>query len=81
MTDRLTSPQPGVLRYRDIEVDVRSGTLHRNGQHLTLSDQPLQLLTALLERPGELVTRDELRNRLWLADTYVDFEHGLNDSR
>jgi DNA-binding winged helix-turn-helix (wHTH) protein len=78
MTDRLASPRLGVLRHRDIELDLRSGTLRRNGQTLTLSDQPLQLLTALLERPGELVTRDELRNRLWPADTYVDFEHGLN---
>jgi Tol biopolymer transport system component/DNA-binding winged helix-turn-helix (wHTH) protein len=77
MTDRLGSP-PAVLRVRGIEVDVRTGTLRRDGQRITLSDQPLHLLTALLERPGELVTRDELRHRLWPADTYVDFEHGLN---
>jgi hypothetical protein len=77
MTDRLGSP-PAALRFRDVDVDVRAGTLHRNGQRITLSDQPLHVLTALLERPGELVTRDELRRRLWPADTYVDFEHGLN---
>jgi tetratricopeptide (TPR) repeat protein len=45
---------------------------------ITLQEQPLRLLTVLLERPGELITRDELRQRLWPADTYVDFEHGLN---
>jgi Tol biopolymer transport system component/DNA-binding winged helix-turn-helix (wHTH) protein len=77
MTDRLAST-PFVLRFRDIELDVRAGALHRNGQRITLPDQPLRLLTALLERPGELVTRDELRRKLWPADTYVDFEHGLN---
>jgi DNA-binding winged helix-turn-helix (wHTH) protein len=77
MTDRLVST-PAVLRFGNIEVDVRAGALRRNGQRITLPDQPLHLLTALLERPGELVTRDELRRRLWPADTYVDFEHGLN---
>ena len=45
---------------------------------LNLPDQPLQILTALVERPGEIVTRDELRQRLWPSDTFVDFEHGLN---
>ncbi len=77
MTDRATTT-PDVLRFRDIELDVRSGTLRRNGTTITLAEQPLHLLTALLERPGELVTRDELRQKLWPADTFVDFEHGLN---
>ena len=77
MTDRLVST-PAVVRFGNIELDVRAGALRRNGQRVTLPDQPLHLLTALLERPGELVTRDELRRRLWPADTYVDFEHGLN---
>ena len=66
-----------VVRFGDFELDVRSGEL-RNDTRLTLPDQPLHALTALLERPGELVTRDELRQRLWPSDTFVDFEHGLN---
>jgi DNA-binding winged helix-turn-helix (wHTH) protein/WD40 repeat protein len=77
MTDRLASTAT-VLRARDIEVDVRAGVVRRNGQRISLPDQPLHLLAALLERPGELVTRDELRQKLWPADTFVDFEHGLN---
>jgi DNA-binding response OmpR family regulator len=52
MADRLAST-PAVLRFGDIEVDVRAGALRRNGQRITLPDQPLHLLTALLERPGE----------------------------
>jgi TolB-like protein len=59
-------------------MDPRSGELRGEGRVVTLQDQPLRLLTVLLERAGELVTRDELRQRLWAADTYVDFEHGLN---
>src|SRR4029077_4976195 len=48
------------------------------GQKIRLQEQPLQLLAALLERPGELVTREELRGKLWPADTFVDFDHSLN---
>jgi DNA-binding winged helix-turn-helix (wHTH) protein len=55
-----------------------TGILRRNGIRLKLQGKPFQILEALLERPGEVVTRDELRNRLWLADTFVDFESGLN---
>ena len=57
---------------------MRSGDLSKAGARLNVPDQPLQFLTALLERPGELVTRDELRQRLWAEETFVDFEHGLN---
>src|SRR2546426_10853413 len=49
-----------------------------DGLRVGLQEQPLQILSVLLERPGELVTREELRQRLWPADTFVDFEHGLN---
>ena len=52
--------------------------MRKSGGRLSLQQQPLQLLAVLLERPGELVTRDELRKRLWPDDTFVDFEHGLN---
>ena len=57
---------------------MRSGELRKSGARVTLQQQPLQLLSVLLERPGELVTREELRKRLWPDDTFVDFEHGVN---
>jgi len=69
-----TSP----IRFGVFEVDVRSGELRKNGIRIHLADQPLHVLALLLEHPGELVTREELRQRLWLADTFVDFENGLN---
>ena len=52
--------------------------MRRNGARVKLQEQPLQILTLLLERPGEVVSRDELRTRLWPADTFVDFDHSLN---
>lgn len=71
---------PAVLKYRfdDYEADLRAAELRRNGNRLKLQMQPFQLLIALLERPGEVVTREELRQRLWPEDTFVDFDHGLN---
>jgi DNA-binding winged helix-turn-helix (wHTH) protein len=50
----------------------------QQGQKVKLQEQPLQVLAALLERPGEMVTREELRSKLWPADTFVDFDHSLN---
>ena len=67
-----------VVRFGNFEVDLRSGELRRNGLAVKLQGQPFQVLTMLLERPGELVTREEIRQRLWPADTFVDFEHSLN---
>jgi DNA-binding winged helix-turn-helix (wHTH) protein len=67
-----------VARFGPFELNVRARELRRGGHKVSLQDQPLQVLTALLERPGALVTREELRRRLWPADTFVDFEHGLN---
>lgn len=60
------------------ELDLRAGELRRGGIKVKLQEQPFQILAELLERPGQVVTRDELRNRLWPADTYVDFDHSLN---
>ena len=60
------------------ELDFRSGELRKSGARVTLQQQPLQLLSVLLERPGELVTREELRKRLWPDDTFVDFDHGVS---
>src|SRR6476620_1345255 len=67
-----------LVRFGAFQVDLRTGELWKGGARINLPDQPFQLLKTLLERPGELVTRDELRQRLWSAQTFVDFEHGLN---
>src|SRR5438876_9390240 len=68
----------GVLRFGVLEVDLRTGELRRQGLRLKLPSQSFQVLKLLLEHPGELVTREELRQKLWPADTFVDFDHGLN---
>lgn len=59
------------------EVDLRAGELRKHGIKIKLQEQPFQILQTLLENPGEVVTREELRQRLWASDTFVDFEHGL----
>ena len=71
-------PLGPVVRFGVFELDLRTGELRKSGLRVGLQDQPLQVLTMLLERRGELVTREELRQRLWPADTFVDFEQGLN---
>ena len=65
-------------RFGVFEVDLRAGELRRNGIKVKVQEQPFQVLAELLDRPGQVVTREELRNRLWQADTYVDFDHSLN---
>ena len=65
-------------RFSVFELDAHSGELRKAGARLNVQDQPLQVLKVLLERPGELVSREELRERLWPSDTFVGFEHGLN---
>ena len=67
-----------IIRFSAFEVNLHSGELRRRGQPVKLQEQPFQLLVTLLERPGELVTREELRSKLWPADTFVDFDHSLN---
>src|SRR4030081_1144519 len=74
----LPSKLPQVLQFGVFQADVRAGELRKNGAKLKLQEQPFQVLCLLLEHPGELVSREELRNRLWPADTFVDFDHGLN---
>jgi len=59
-------------------VDVRTAELYRHGKKIKVQHQPMQVLLALLEKPGDVVTRDELREKIWPADTFVDFEHSLN---
>ncbi len=68
------------VRFDAFEVDLRSGELYKHSIHLKLQDQPFQVLAFLLERPGDVVTREELRARLWPADTFVDFDTGLNSA-
>jgi cholera toxin transcriptional activator len=65
-------------KFDDFEADLRAAELRRGGARLKLQLQPFQVLLALLERPREVVTREELRQRLWPEDTFVDFDHGLN---
>jgi cholera toxin transcriptional activator len=67
-----------VFRFAVYEADQASGELRKSGVRIRLPDQACQVLDALLARPGEIVTREELRQRLWPADTFVDFDHSLN---
>ena len=67
-------------RFGAFEVDLRSGELRKHGIRLKLQDQPFQILAQLLERPGDVVTREEIRKKLWPADTFVDFDTGLNSA-
>src|ERR1700722_14134249 len=68
----------GPLRFGIFELDLRAGELRKNGLRVRLQEQPFQVLAMLLERPGEVVGREELQKKLWPADTFVDFAHGLN---
>jgi len=67
-----------IVRFSTFAVNLHTGELRKLRQKVKLQEQPLQVLAALLERPGELVTLEELRNKLWPADTFVDFDHSLN---
>ena len=68
---------PRLVRFGTFEVDLPAGELRKGGVKLKLTGQPFQVLSILLERPGELVTREELQKRLW-PDTFVDVDHNLN---
>jgi DNA-binding winged helix-turn-helix (wHTH) protein len=69
---------PAILRFDVYALDLRAGELYKGGRKIRLQEQPFQILAMLLERPGEVVTREEMRDRLWSGDTFVDFEHSLN---
>ena len=74
-----TDPRFGhVVAFGGFEVNVLTGELRKHGVRLALQEQPLRILAALLERPGEVVTREALCRRLWPLGTFVDFEHSLN---
>jgi DNA-binding winged helix-turn-helix (wHTH) protein len=70
--------KPAIARFGSFEVDLKTGELRKSGIRLRLPDQAFQILNLLLENSGELVSREDLRLRLWSGDTFVDFERGLN---
>ena len=78
----LPTPAPAsrALRFGPFEADLSSGELRKHGLRVKLQDQPFQILAMLLERPGAVLTREELRRKLWPTDTFVDFDHGLNNA-
>ncbi len=80
MAAPLQSPVPGprVLRFAVFEADLRTYELRKFGTKISIQRQPFQVLAALLEKPGEVVTRQELQGRIWPGDTFVDFDLGLN---
>jgi len=67
-----------VYSFEGLEVDLRAGELCKNGERVKLQEQPLQILAMLLERPGEVVTREEIQKKLWPTDTFVEFDHSIN---
>ena len=67
-----------LIQFGDFAIDPHAGELFKKGKKIKLQQQPFQVLVILLERPGDLVTREELRQRIWPADTFVDFDHSLN---
>jgi TolB-like protein/DNA-binding winged helix-turn-helix (wHTH) protein/tetratricopeptide (TPR) repeat protein len=73
-----TAPLPRVVRFAVFEADLRSRELRKRGVRIRLQEQPFRVLELLLDRPGELITREEFQRRIWPADTFVDFELGLN---
>jgi len=67
-----------LLRFGVFEVDLGAGELRKSGKRIRLQEQPFQVLVTLLENAGRVVTRDDLRQKIWPADTFVDFDHSLN---
>jgi len=73
-----SSPAGKIVRFGVFAADLAAGELRKNGARIRLQEQPFQILAYLLERPGEVISREELRQKLWPADTFVDFDHSLN---
>jgi cholera toxin transcriptional activator len=69
---------PRLVRFGLFEADLRTGELRKSGARIRLQEQPFQVLAALLQAPNEIITREQLRERIWPADTFVDFDHSLN---
>src|SRR5438876_11530637 len=70
-------PSRGIIRFGAFELDFRASELRKQGTKIKLQEQPFQILQVLLQRPGETVTREELQQKIWPSDTFVDFDHGL----
>ena len=68
----------GIVQFGTFEADLRSGELRKQGKRIKIQEQPFHVLTVLLQHPGEVVTREELRNQNWPPDTFVDFDNSLN---
>ena len=77
---KAVSSVPPIIRFGVFELDPRAGELRKQGMKIRLQGQPVEILVMLLERPGETITREELQKKLWPADTFVDFEQGLNNA-
>src|SRR3954469_378067 len=71
-------PKGDIIRFGAFELDRTSGELRKHGIRIRLQEQPLRVLLMLLERRGDVISREELRERLWPSGTYVDFDHSLN---
>jgi DNA-binding response OmpR family regulator len=76
-----TTDTGAIARFGEFEVDLRQASVRRNGTPVAIQEKPLQLLLALLDKPGQLVGRDELRSRLWPGDSFGAFEDGLKTCR
>src|SRR4029077_16710171 len=74
------APSRRRFRFGSFEMDEIAGELCKDGAKIKLQEQPFQILTILLEQPGELVSREEIRKRVWPSDTFVDFDHGINNA-
>ena len=74
------APTRGSRRFGAFEIDLDAGELRKRGRRIRLQEKPLRILVALLEQPGHMVARQELHERLWAGDTFVDFDHGLNNA-
>lgn len=74
----LDAQSSGILRFATFEVDLRAGELRKQGKRIKVQEQPFHVLTVLLQRPGQVVTREELRTQNWPPDTFVDFDNSLN---
>src|ERR1700686_2607699 len=74
------APSHRRVRFGSFEMDEIAGELRKDGVKIRLQEQPFQILQILLERPGEVVTREDLRKRVWPTDTFVDFDHGINNA-
>src|ERR1700758_1076075 len=74
----MTSSNPHRVRFGPFEADLDTHELWKNGVRVKLGGQPFEILSLLLRRPGQMVSREELQKELWAEDTFVDFNHGLN---